>query len=133
MGTADCQLLSGARERDTSARARDRGRNVRPRDEVRRIRSERRKSVAERLGLGYEDLSKRNPDVLYSAATGYGPEGPDSHKPAFALARRGQARRGGRARKMGCPTTFRASRTRRAGIMLSYGILGALVAKESMR
>ncbi len=51
-----------------------------------------RKGVAERLGLGYEDLKKHNPDIVYGAATGYGPEGPDSHKPAFAYT--GEARSG---------------------------------------
>ena len=43
-----------------------------------------RKGVAERLCLGYEDLRKHNSDIVYGAATGYGPEGPDSQKPAFA-------------------------------------------------
>ncbi len=49
-----------------------------------------RKGVAERLGFNYEDLSKRNSDVVYGAATGYGPE--DSHNPAFACT--GDARYG---------------------------------------
>ncbi|MCH7802336.1 MAG: CoA transferase, partial [Chloroflexi bacterium] len=51
-----------------------------------------RKGVAERLGLGYEDLKEHNPKIVYGAATGYGPEGPDSEKPAFALT--GEARSG---------------------------------------
>ena len=42
-----------------------------------------RKGVAERLRLGYEDLIKHNPKIVYGAATGYGPLGKDSGKPAF--------------------------------------------------
>ncbi len=44
-----------------------------------------RKGVAERLGLGYEDLVKHNEKIIYASASGYGPQGPDSGKPAFAL------------------------------------------------
>ncbi|MCH8309287.1 MAG: CoA transferase, partial [Chloroflexi bacterium] len=51
-----------------------------------------RKGVAERLGLGYEDLVKRNPMIVYGAGTGYGPNGPDSVTPAFAYT--GEARSG---------------------------------------
>ena len=51
-----------------------------------------RKGVAERLGVGYEDLQKQNPRIIYGAGTGYGPNGPDSGKPAFAYT--GEARSG---------------------------------------
>ena len=44
-----------------------------------------RQGVAERLGLGYEDLKERNAEIIFASATGYGPEGDDSGKPAFAL------------------------------------------------
>ena len=40
-----------------------------------------RKGVAERLGLGYEDLIQHNDQIIYGSASGYGPEGPDSGKP----------------------------------------------------
>ena len=42
-----------------------------------------RKGVAERLGLGYKELSARNPKIIYANSTGYGPEGPDSGEPSF--------------------------------------------------
>ncbi len=42
-----------------------------------------RKGVAERLGLGYEDLRARNPKIIYANSTGYGPNGPDSGEPSF--------------------------------------------------
>ena len=44
-----------------------------------------RKGVAERLGVGYENLIEYNPQLIYASASGYGPDGPDSEKPAFAL------------------------------------------------
>ena len=34
-----------------------------------------RKGVAERLGLGYEDLVKYNEKIIYASASGYGPKG----------------------------------------------------------
>lgn len=37
----------------------------------------------ERLGLGYDAIKAVNPNVIYCAATGFGQEGPDRHKPAF--------------------------------------------------
>jgi CoA:oxalate CoA-transferase len=91
-----------------------------------------RKGVADRLGLGYAELKKRNPRLIYATATGYGPEGPESGDPSFdqlGLARSGimlaagepdmppLAIAGGIADQMGA-------------IMLAYGVLAALVARE---
>jgi len=42
-----------------------------------------RKGVADRLGLGYKELSARNPKLIYASATGYGPLGPDSGEPSI--------------------------------------------------
>ena len=42
-----------------------------------------RKGVADRLGLGYAELSARNPKIIYANSTGYGPHGPDSGEPSF--------------------------------------------------
>ncbi len=91
-----------------------------------------RKGVAERLGLAYADLKKHNPKLIYATATGYGPHGPESGDPSFdqlGLARSGimyaagepdmppLAIAGGIADQMGA-------------IMLAYGVLAALVARE---
>ena len=91
-----------------------------------------RKGVAGRLGLDYATLSQHTPKLIYASATGYGPEGPDSEEPSFdhlGLARSGimnaagepdmppLAIAGGVADQMGA-------------IMLSYGILAALIARE---
>jgi crotonobetainyl-CoA:carnitine CoA-transferase CaiB-like acyl-CoA transferase len=42
--------------------------------------------VAERLGLGYEQLKEVNPQLLYVHATGYGCDGPYAHRALYAQA-----------------------------------------------
>lgn len=42
-----------------------------------------RVGAIERLGLGYEAVSKISPDLVYCAAPGFGQSGPDRDKPAF--------------------------------------------------
>jgi formyl-CoA transferase/CoA:oxalate CoA-transferase len=42
-----------------------------------------RPGTAERLGLGYEDLSKTNPALIYASISGYGQTGPDAHRPGY--------------------------------------------------
>ena len=90
-----------------------------------------RQGVAERLNLGYEDLKKQNPQIVYGSASGYGPNGPDSAKPAFAYT--GEARSGSlwwAGPNDGRPYNLQSVADQAAGIMLSYGILGALMARE---
>ena len=41
-----------------------------------------RPGVAERLGIGYDELSALRPELVYIAATGYGPDGPSASRPA---------------------------------------------------
>ncbi|MYA18783.1 MAG: CoA transferase [Chloroflexi bacterium] len=41
-----------------------------------------RPGVAERLGIGYDELSVLRPELVYLAATGYGPDGPSASRPA---------------------------------------------------
>ena len=43
-----------------------------------------RPGVANRLGLGYEDLSALNPRIVYASVSGYGQTGPWSDRPAYA-------------------------------------------------
>jgi crotonobetainyl-CoA:carnitine CoA-transferase CaiB-like acyl-CoA transferase len=90
-----------------------------------------RQGVAERLGAGYEDLKQHNPKIIYGSATGYGPKGPDSGKPAFALT--GEARAGSlwwAGPADGVPYNITGMADQIAGIMLSYGILGAIIARD---
>ena len=89
-----------------------------------------RKGVAERLGLGYEDLKKLNDEIIYASASGYGPDGPDSSKPAFALT--AEARAGALwwfGPNDGIPYQLDIA-DQIAGMMLSYGVIGAVVARE---
>jgi len=91
-----------------------------------------RKGVADRLGLGADELRARNPRLIYANATGYGPEGPESGDPSFdqlGLARSGimfaagepdmppQPIGGGIADQMGA-------------ILLAYGVLAAVISRE---
>ncbi|MFE8887830.1 CaiB/BaiF CoA transferase family protein [Pseudarthrobacter enclensis] len=39
-----------------------------------------RSGVMERMGFGYEDLKVDNPGIIWASGTGFGPEGPYSHK-----------------------------------------------------
>ena len=91
-----------------------------------------RKGVAEKLGIGYDALSKHNSKLIYASATGYGPGGPDSAEPSFdymGLARSGIMTAvgepdmeplgiaGGIADQMGA-------------IMLAYGVMAALISRD---
>jgi crotonobetainyl-CoA:carnitine CoA-transferase CaiB-like acyl-CoA transferase len=42
-----------------------------------------RPGAMDRLGLGYEDLKAINPDVIYTSISGYGPDGPFSHRRVY--------------------------------------------------
>ncbi len=93
-----------------------------------------RKGVAERLGLGYEDLKKHNPKIIYAAASGYGPQGPDSAEPSFDYM--GLAR-SGIMTALGGPDTPPLNiaggiADQMGAIMLSYAILTALIARERL-
>ena len=88
-----------------------------------------RQGVAERLGLGYDDLTEYNPQLIYASASGYGPEGPDSNRPAYDLT--GEARSGALWWSGAGDTPIGLHLADQiGGIMLSYGVLGALIARE---
>jgi len=42
-----------------------------------------RPGVMDRLGLGYEELKKERPDLIYCAISGFGQDGPLSERPAY--------------------------------------------------
>jgi crotonobetainyl-CoA:carnitine CoA-transferase CaiB-like acyl-CoA transferase len=52
-----------------------------------------------RLGLGYDELSKRNPGLVYCSGIGYGHTGPDSAQAGLRPDRRGEERRDGDGRR----------------------------------
>jgi crotonobetainyl-CoA:carnitine CoA-transferase CaiB-like acyl-CoA transferase len=91
-----------------------------------------RKGVAGRLELDYETLRERNPRLVYASATGYGPEGPDSGEPSFdhlGLARSGIMMAAGEP-EMPPLAIAGAIADQMGGIMLAYGVLAALMARE---
>ncbi len=44
-----------------------------------------RPGVVDRLGVGYADVRKRNPGVVYASLSGYGQTGPLAHQPAHDI------------------------------------------------
>jgi crotonobetainyl-CoA:carnitine CoA-transferase CaiB-like acyl-CoA transferase len=44
-----------------------------------------RPGVMERLGIGYDDLTRLNPSLIYAAATGFGASGPGADRPGQDL------------------------------------------------
>src|SRR5579864_3102888 len=91
-----------------------------------------RKGVADRLGLGYKELSARNPKLVYASSSGYGPSGPDSGEPSFdylAQARSGIMYTGPADIKDPIYLTGGIA-DHMGAIMLAYGVTMALVARE---
>ncbi|MEX1255324.1 MAG: CoA transferase [Dehalococcoidia bacterium] len=91
-----------------------------------------RPGVAERLGIGYEELSKVNPRIIYARASGWGRDGPEAEEGSFDLL--GQARGGlmsinggpdGPPQNVGAPVADQVG-----GIMVVTGILAALWHRE---
>jgi crotonobetainyl-CoA:carnitine CoA-transferase CaiB-like acyl-CoA transferase len=91
-----------------------------------------RQGVADRLGLGYATMQEKNPRLIYASATGYGPYGPDSARPAYdqlGLARSGMMLAAG---EPGMPPLDIAGgiSDQLTGAMLAYGVMTALFARE---
>lgn len=91
-----------------------------------------RPGVAARLGLGYEELSRVNPRLVYASISGFGQTGPDSHLPgydAIAQARSGIMSVTGEAD--GPPLRVGvASADLAAGLWSMVGVLAALYERE---
>ncbi|WP_018527504.1 CaiB/BaiF CoA transferase family protein [Alkalispirochaeta alkalica] len=87
-----------------------------------------RPGVMEKLGLGYEELKKINPGLIYAAASGYGHSGPESKKPAYDILAQAEGGLmgitgwpGGAPVRVGCSIGDIT-----AGLFASIGILAAL-------
>ena len=91
-----------------------------------------RKGVAERLGMGYETLSRYNPRLIYATGSGWGPKGPISNMPSYDLV--GQARSGimSAAVEAGMPPMPLTGGVgdQMGGIMTAFAIVVALLARE---
>jgi crotonobetainyl-CoA:carnitine CoA-transferase CaiB-like acyl-CoA transferase len=91
-----------------------------------------RAGVAERLGFGYEAVSKINPRIVYCSITGFGSTGPQSRRAAFDLIVQGESGvmslNGEHDRppsKLGLPVADLTS-----GMFAIHGVLAALLRRE---
>jgi crotonobetainyl-CoA:carnitine CoA-transferase CaiB-like acyl-CoA transferase len=91
-----------------------------------------RPGVTERLGIGYEETSNVNPDIIYARASGNGREGPEADVGSLDIL--GQARGGLMAitgepdrtpKNVGAPIADQVG-----GMMAAFGILAALLHRE---
>lgn len=87
-----------------------------------------RRGTASRLGIGYEDLKKINPELIYCSITGYGESGPYKDRPGQDLILQGYSGSMLSVGKKGDPPS--ASALWAADVMTGYqatiGILAAL-------
>jgi crotonobetainyl-CoA:carnitine CoA-transferase CaiB-like acyl-CoA transferase len=91
-----------------------------------------RPGVMERLGLGYDDLRRVNPRIIYGHASGYGAQGPRAGHPAFDLAAQAQ---GGLISVTGEPDGFplpagAAVADHVGALHLALAVISALYARE---
>ncbi len=91
-----------------------------------------RPGVMTEFGLGYEDLKKLNPGLIYCSISGFGQSGPYSQRGGFDLIAQGMSgimsvtgEPGGAPVKCGLPITDLG-----AGLFAVYGILAAYVHKQ---
>jgi formyl-CoA transferase len=88
-----------------------------------------RPAAIERLGLGYEDLKKVNPSIIYAYSLGYARKGPYGHKPAFDDLVQGVSGAASlQSRVDGQPPKFMPSliADKTTGLHLCIAVLGAL-------
>lgn len=91
-----------------------------------------RPGVAERLGIGYAQLSALHPALVYASVSGFGQTGPESHRPAYDIIL--QAMCGlmdATGSPDGAPTLVGDSISDVvSGLFASWGVLAALLARE---
>lgn len=91
-----------------------------------------RGNSAKKLGVDYSSLRQHNPTLIYASSTGFGPKGPNSQQPVHDYI--GQSRSGFMHMIGGPdsePAVFNvAIGDQIGGIMLAYGVLAALIARD---
>ena len=90
-----------------------------------------RPGVVKRMGLDYESIRARNPQVIYASMSGFGQTGPYGKKGGLDIIAQGMSgimmmtgHPGGRPAKVGIAMNDIAS-----GVTTLYGVLGALIGK----
>jgi len=91
-----------------------------------------RPGVMDRLGLGYEDLRKINPRLIYAAGSGYGGDGPYSHLPGQDLLIQAISGLGANTgtEEQGPTVSAAAVVDQHSASLLAMGILAALVSRS---
>jgi crotonobetainyl-CoA:carnitine CoA-transferase CaiB-like acyl-CoA transferase len=91
-----------------------------------------RVGVLDRLSIGFEDLKKANPRIIFAQGSSWGPQGPWVQRPSrdiLAQAASGIVAKGGRDGDPPMPAPF-AVADQSGGMTLAAGILAALFARE---
>ncbi|ARP89765.1 CoA transferase [Bordetella genomosp. 9] len=91
-----------------------------------------RKGTMEKLGLGYEDLRKDNPGLIYCSVSGYGSTGPYADKGGFDLIAQGFSGLMSITGEPGGPPlrTGNSVADINAGLLAAFGILAAYQHKQ---
>jgi crotonobetainyl-CoA:carnitine CoA-transferase CaiB-like acyl-CoA transferase len=91
-----------------------------------------RPGVMDRLGLGYDDVRKINPRIVYASGSGYGSDGPYRHLPGQDLLIQAISGLGANTgTEANGPTPAAAAVVdQHSASLLAMGILGALVHRE---
>ncbi|MDQ6714548.1 MAG: CoA transferase [Actinomycetota bacterium] len=91
-----------------------------------------RPGTAERLGLGFDQLSPRNPRLVYGSVSGYGHTGPLSRRAGYdAIAQAMSGVMSVTGQREGDPVRFGvASADLGAGMWVTIGVLAALLSRE---
>jgi crotonobetainyl-CoA:carnitine CoA-transferase CaiB-like acyl-CoA transferase len=86
----------------------------------------------EKLGLGYEQLSARNPGLVYCSITGFGPTGPWARRGGFDLMAQGFSGIMSVTGEPGGPPLKSGNSVAdiNAGVLASFGIMAALFHRE---
>ena len=93
-----------------------------------------RQGVPEKLQMDYETIKKYNPKLIYAAASGFGPNGPEASEPLYdfvGLARSGIMNMVGNPEIIPQPI-YGGIGDQVGGIMTGYGVLVALLVRERM-
>jgi len=91
-----------------------------------------RRGVMDRLGIGYEALRERNPQIIYAMNSGFGPQGPLANLPSFDIVAQGiSGAMAGMAGEDGVPTQLPWGLADQVGSMVfAYGIVTGIAARE---
>ncbi|MFK8018677.1 MAG: CaiB/BaiF CoA transferase family protein [Pseudomonadales bacterium] len=90
-----------------------------------------RPGVMDRLGLGYEHLSKINPGLVYVCVSGFGPDGPYADQPVYDLVTQGMCGTAATQGTDGKPRLIQSViADKNAAITAASATLAALLARE---